>query len=46
MNNIVLNFDKINNSVYQSESIISKNLLNYLDSEYNLRIKNIEDRAI
>ena len=45
MNNKVLNFDEINNAGYQSESIISKNLLNYLESEYNLRLKNIEDRA-
>lgn len=40
-----LTFDEINKIAYASESLISKNLLDYLKSEYNQRLLNIEDRA-
>jgi len=38
-------FDEINKIAYSSESLISKNLLDYLKPEYNQRLLNIEDRA-
>ena len=40
-----INFDEINKIAYASESLISKNLLDYLKPEYNKRLLNIEDRA-
>ena len=40
-----LTFDEINKIAYASESLISKNLLDYLKPEYNQRLLNIEDRA-
>ena len=40
-----LTFDEVNKIAYVSESLIAKNLLDYLKSEYNQRLLNIEDRA-
>ena len=40
-----ITFDEINKIAYASESLISKNLLDYLKPEYNKRLLNIEDRA-
>ncbi|HIC41728.1 MAG TPA: bifunctional proline dehydrogenase/L-glutamate gamma-semialdehyde dehydrogenase PutA, partial [Pelagibacterales bacterium] len=40
-----ITFDEINKIAYASESLVSKNLLNYLKPEYNKRLVNIEDRA-
>ena len=43
--NLEITFDEINKISYASESLVSKNLLNYLKPEYNKRLVNIEDRA-
>ena len=43
--NQAIKFDEINKIAYASESLVSKNLLDYLKPEYNKRIANIEDRA-
>ena len=43
--NLEITFDEINKIAYASESLVVKNLLNYLKPEYNKRLLNIEDRA-
>ena len=43
--NLEITFDEINKISYASESLVAKNLLNYLKPEYNKRLVNIEDRA-
>ena len=40
-----ISFDKINEIAYVSESLVSKNLLNYLKPEYKKRLTSIDDRA-
>ena len=43
--NLEITFDEINKIAYASESLVAKNLLDYLKPEYNKRLLNIEDRA-
>ena len=43
--NLEITFDEINKISYASESLVVKNLLDYLKPEYNKRLLNIEDRA-
>ena len=43
--NLEITFDEINKISYASESLVAKNLLDYLKPEYNKRLVNIEDRA-
>ena len=43
--NLEITFDEINKIAYASESLVVKNLLDYLKPEYNKRLLNIEDRA-
>ena len=43
--NLEITFDEINKISYASESLVAKNLLDYLKPEYNKRLLNIEDRA-
>ena len=43
--NLEITFDEINKISYASESLVVKNLLDYLKPEYNKRLVNIEDRA-
>ena len=40
-----INFKKINEVAYASETEVTNNLLHFLKYEYKKRIKNIEDRA-
>ena len=44
-NNNEISFEEINNIAYASEELVAKNLLKYLEPEYNKRVKNIDDRA-
>ena len=43
--NLEITFDEINKISYASESLVVKNLLDYLKPEYNKRLLKIEDRA-
>ena len=43
--NLEITFDEINKISYASESLVAKNLLDYLKPEYNKRLLNIEDRS-
>ena len=43
--NLEITFDEINKISYASESLVAKNLIDYLKPEYNKRLVNIEDRA-